>query len=169
MGILDVHRHRLRGRCSSARTARAGPGQTGGFLLTTGLGIAGAMVATFIGQAVGSYRPDQGAGFIAATLGAIVVLFVLEPHCRVSPGSACIAATTKIARRRQPRRRRRPEIASQRTTSRLASIVKPGLGYSTCKADVLGARLRVVRISGGDCTSIPGSGGRARWIWLKPR
>ena len=39
------------------------------------LGIAGAFVATFIGQAVGWYRPDQGAGFIAATVGAIVVLF----------------------------------------------------------------------------------------------
>jgi uncharacterized membrane protein YeaQ/YmgE (transglycosylase-associated protein family) len=40
------------------------------------LGIAGAFVATFIGQAVGWYRPDQGAGFIAATIGAIVVLFI---------------------------------------------------------------------------------------------
>ena len=30
----------------------------------------------FIGQAVGWYRPDQGAGFIAATLGAIIVLFI---------------------------------------------------------------------------------------------
>jgi uncharacterized membrane protein YeaQ/YmgE (transglycosylase-associated protein family) len=47
-----------------------------GFLLTTALGIAGAFAATFIGQAVGWYRPDQGAGFIAATLGAIVVLFI---------------------------------------------------------------------------------------------
>ena len=47
-----------------------------GFLLTTALGIAGAFVATYIGQAVGWYRPDQGAGLIAATLGAVVVLFV---------------------------------------------------------------------------------------------
>jgi len=47
-----------------------------GFLLTTVLGIVGAFVATFIGQAVGWYRPDQGAGFIAATVGAIVVLFI---------------------------------------------------------------------------------------------
>jgi Transglycosylase associated protein len=31
--------------------------------------------ASFIGQAVGWYRADQGAGFIAATVGAIVVLF----------------------------------------------------------------------------------------------
>ena len=45
-------------------------------LLTLGLGIVGAFVATLIGQAVGWYRPDQGAGVIAATVGAIVVLFV---------------------------------------------------------------------------------------------
>ena len=59
-----------------ARLLTAGPNKPSGFLLTTGLGIAGAFVATFIGQAVGWYRPDQGAGFIAATLGAIVVLLV---------------------------------------------------------------------------------------------
>jgi uncharacterized membrane protein YeaQ/YmgE (transglycosylase-associated protein family) len=40
------------------------------------LGIVGAFLATFIGQAVGWYAPDQGAGFIAATIGAIVVLFI---------------------------------------------------------------------------------------------
>jgi uncharacterized membrane protein YeaQ/YmgE (transglycosylase-associated protein family) len=44
--------------------------------LTTVLGIAGAFAATWIGQAIGWYRPDQGAGFIAATIGAIAVLFV---------------------------------------------------------------------------------------------
>jgi uncharacterized membrane protein YeaQ/YmgE (transglycosylase-associated protein family) len=52
------------------------PNKPTGFLLTIALGIAGAFVATFIGQAVGWYRADQGAGFIAATLGAIVVLFI---------------------------------------------------------------------------------------------
>ncbi|MBV9629492.1 MAG: GlsB/YeaQ/YmgE family stress response membrane protein, partial [Xanthobacteraceae bacterium] len=31
---------------------------------------------TFIGQAIGWYRPDQGAGFIAAIIGAVVVLFI---------------------------------------------------------------------------------------------
>ena len=40
------------------------------------LGIAGAFLATFIGQTVGWYRADQGAGFIAATLGALLVLFI---------------------------------------------------------------------------------------------
>ncbi|HSJ40669.1 MAG TPA: GlsB/YeaQ/YmgE family stress response membrane protein, partial [Xanthobacteraceae bacterium] len=43
---------------------------------TVVLGIAGSFFATFIGQAVGWYRPDQGAGFIAATVGAVLVLFI---------------------------------------------------------------------------------------------
>jgi uncharacterized membrane protein YeaQ/YmgE (transglycosylase-associated protein family) len=59
-----------------ARLLSPGPNKPAGFILTTVLGIVGAFVATFIGQAVGWYRPDQGAGFIAATVGAIVVLFI---------------------------------------------------------------------------------------------
>ena len=59
-----------------ARWLAPGPNNPVGFLLTTALGIAGAFVATYIGQAVGWYRLDQGAGLIAATLGAVVVLFV---------------------------------------------------------------------------------------------
>jgi uncharacterized membrane protein YeaQ/YmgE (transglycosylase-associated protein family) len=59
-----------------ARLLSSAPNKPTGFLLTTLLGIAGAFVATFIGQAVGWYRADQGAGFIAATLGALVVLFI---------------------------------------------------------------------------------------------
>ena len=59
-----------------ARLVTPGSNHPLGFLLTIVLGIAGAFVATFIGQAVGWYRPDQGAGFIAASIGAVVVLFV---------------------------------------------------------------------------------------------
>jgi len=59
-----------------ARILSPGPNKPGGFLLTVALGVAGAFVATFIGQAVGWYRSDQGAGFITATLGALIVLFV---------------------------------------------------------------------------------------------
>ncbi|HQS17272.1 GlsB/YeaQ/YmgE family stress response membrane protein [Reyranella sp.] len=59
-----------------ARLVSSAPNKPAGFLLTTLLGIAGAFVATFIGQAVGWYQADQGAGFIAATLGALVVLFI---------------------------------------------------------------------------------------------
>ena len=59
-----------------ARILSPGPNNPAGFILTTVLGIAGAFLATFVGQAIGWYRPDQGAGFIAATIGALVVLFI---------------------------------------------------------------------------------------------
>lgn len=59
-----------------ARLLSPGPNKPAGFILTTVLGIAGAFLATFIGQAVGWYRPDQGAGFIGAIVGAVVVLFI---------------------------------------------------------------------------------------------
>jgi uncharacterized membrane protein YeaQ/YmgE (transglycosylase-associated protein family) len=50
--------------------------ELGGFILTTALGIAGAFVATFIGQTIGWYRLDQGAGLIGATVGSFLVLFI---------------------------------------------------------------------------------------------
>jgi uncharacterized membrane protein YeaQ/YmgE (transglycosylase-associated protein family) len=59
-----------------ARMLAPGPNNPAGFILTTLLGIAGAFVATFIGQEVGWYGPNQGAGLIGAVVGAIVVLFV---------------------------------------------------------------------------------------------
>jgi uncharacterized membrane protein YeaQ/YmgE (transglycosylase-associated protein family) len=59
-----------------ARMISPGPNNPQGFLLTVVLGIAGAFLATFIGQAIGHYGPDQGAGFITSTLGALVVLFI---------------------------------------------------------------------------------------------
>jgi uncharacterized membrane protein YeaQ/YmgE (transglycosylase-associated protein family) len=59
-----------------ARVLSPGPNELGGFILTTALGIAGAFVATFIGQTIGWYRLDQGAGLIGATVGALLVLFV---------------------------------------------------------------------------------------------
>ena len=59
-----------------ARVLSPGPNEPKGFILTTLLGIAGAFLATFIGQTIGWYRLDQGAGLIAATVGALIVLFV---------------------------------------------------------------------------------------------
>jgi len=47
-----------------------------GFILTAVLGIVGAVVATYLGQAVGWYQADENAGFIGAIVGAIIVLFV---------------------------------------------------------------------------------------------
>ena len=48
----------------------------GGFIITMLLGIAGSFVATWIGQAVGWYRQDQSAGFIASVIGAIILLAI---------------------------------------------------------------------------------------------
>ncbi|MCP3462546.1 MULTISPECIES: GlsB/YeaQ/YmgE family stress response membrane protein [unclassified Bradyrhizobium] len=59
-----------------ARWLMPGPKNPQGFILTTVLGIVGAFLATFIGQAIGHYSLDQGAGFITATIGAVVVLFI---------------------------------------------------------------------------------------------
>lgn len=58
-----------------ARWLSPAPNNPGGFIFTTLIGIAGAFVATFIGQAVGWYGPDQGAGFIGAVVGALIILF----------------------------------------------------------------------------------------------
>jgi uncharacterized membrane protein YeaQ/YmgE (transglycosylase-associated protein family) len=59
-----------------ARLVSPGPNKPSGFILTTVLGIAGAFLVTFIGQAIGWYRPDQGAGIVGAVIGAFIVLFV---------------------------------------------------------------------------------------------
>jgi uncharacterized membrane protein YeaQ/YmgE (transglycosylase-associated protein family) len=48
----------------------------GGCIVTILLGIAGALLAGFVGNAVGWYSQGQAGGFIAATLGAIVILFI---------------------------------------------------------------------------------------------
>ena len=59
-----------------AKFIMPGPNEPGGFIMTTILGIVGAFVATYLGQAIGWYGPDQGAGFIGAVVGAIVVLAI---------------------------------------------------------------------------------------------
>jgi uncharacterized membrane protein YeaQ/YmgE (transglycosylase-associated protein family) len=47
-----------------------------GFVLTTILGVVGAFVASYLGQALGWYTPGEGAGLIGAVVGAILVLFI---------------------------------------------------------------------------------------------
>src|SRR3954466_4424656 len=59
-----------------ARWLAPGPNNPSGFILTTIPRTARPFLATFIGQAIGHYGPDQGAGFIMATIGAVVVLFI---------------------------------------------------------------------------------------------
>jgi uncharacterized membrane protein YeaQ/YmgE (transglycosylase-associated protein family) len=74
-----------------ARFLAPGGNNPAGFILTTLLGIAGAFVATFVGQAIGWYGPDQGAGLIGAVVGALIVLFIwhrlVSSHTIPDPGS----------------------------------------------------------------------------------
>jgi uncharacterized membrane protein YeaQ/YmgE (transglycosylase-associated protein family) len=59
-----------------AKFIMPGDNEPAGFTLTAILGIVGAFVATYLGQALGWYRPGEGAGLIGAVVGAIIVLLV---------------------------------------------------------------------------------------------
>lgn len=59
-----------------AKLITPGDNEPSGFILTTILGIVGAFVATYLGQALGWYEAGEGAGLIGATVGAIIVLLV---------------------------------------------------------------------------------------------
>jgi uncharacterized membrane protein YeaQ/YmgE (transglycosylase-associated protein family) len=59
-----------------AKFLHPGPNEPRGFILTTLLGIAGAFVATYLGQALGWYRAGESAGLIGAVVGAIIVLLI---------------------------------------------------------------------------------------------
>jgi len=59
-----------------AKFIMPGKNEPSGFILTTILGIVGAVLATYLGQAVGWYNANEGAGFIASVVGAIIVLFI---------------------------------------------------------------------------------------------
>ena len=48
----------------------------GGFILTTLLGIGGAMLASWAGASMGLYRPSEPASFMAAVIGSMVILFI---------------------------------------------------------------------------------------------
>jgi uncharacterized membrane protein YeaQ/YmgE (transglycosylase-associated protein family) len=59
-----------------AKLVTPGEKEPQGFILTTVLGVAGALVATYLGQAVGWYRAGQEAGFIGGIVGAVLILLV---------------------------------------------------------------------------------------------
>ena len=59
-----------------AKFIMPGKNEPSGFVLTTILGIVGALVASFLGKTLGWYQPGEGAGLIGAIVGAMVVLFV---------------------------------------------------------------------------------------------
>ena len=59
-----------------AKFIMPGENEPSGFILTTILGIVGAFVASYLGQALGLYGPNEGAGLIGAAVGAIIVLLI---------------------------------------------------------------------------------------------
>lgn len=59
-----------------ARLLMPGPNTPTGIFLTTMLGVAGVILASFIGDAAGWYPFHQAAGIIGATAGAMLILFV---------------------------------------------------------------------------------------------
>ena len=59
-----------------AKFIMPGDNEPSGFILTTILGIVGAFVASYLGQAMGWYGPGEGAGLIGAAVGAIIILAV---------------------------------------------------------------------------------------------
>lgn len=58
-----------------ARAIKPGD-DSAGFIVTTVIGVAGSLIATYLGQAMGWYTAGEGAGFIASVVGAIVLLFI---------------------------------------------------------------------------------------------
>jgi uncharacterized membrane protein YeaQ/YmgE (transglycosylase-associated protein family) len=74
-----------------ARLLSPGPNNPTGFVLTTILGVAGAFLATWLGQVVGWYGPSQGARFLGAIVGALIILFVwnrlVAHHVIPDPGA----------------------------------------------------------------------------------
>jgi len=59
-----------------AKFVTPGEKEPQGFILTTILGIIGALVATYLGQALGWYEAGQKAGFLGAIVGAVIILLI---------------------------------------------------------------------------------------------
>lgn len=55
-----------------------------GFIITLALGVAGAFLATWLGQSLGWYREGQTAGFIGAVVGALIILIIYRMFFRRS-------------------------------------------------------------------------------------
>lgn len=65
-----------------AKAITPGDNEPSGFVLTALLGVIGAFVATYLGQAIGWYRAGEGAGLIGATVGAVIVLLIWAAFSR---------------------------------------------------------------------------------------
>jgi len=59
-----------------AKFIMPGDNEPTGFIMTTILGIVGSIVASYLGQALGWYKAGEGAGFIGAVVGAIILLVI---------------------------------------------------------------------------------------------
>lgn len=59
-----------------AKFVMPGKNEPSGFVMTTILGIVGAFVASFLGEALGWYKAGEGAGFVGSVVGAIIVLLI---------------------------------------------------------------------------------------------
>jgi uncharacterized membrane protein YeaQ/YmgE (transglycosylase-associated protein family) len=59
-----------------AKFIMPGDNEPTGFVMTTILGIVGSIVASYLGQALGWYKAGEGAGFIGAVVGAIILLVI---------------------------------------------------------------------------------------------
>lgn len=59
-----------------ARLISRAPNEPSGFIMTALLGVVGAVVATWLGQAVGWYGPNDKAGLIGAVIGALIILAI---------------------------------------------------------------------------------------------
>ena len=59
-----------------AKFVTPGEKEPQGFILTTALGIVGALVATYLGQALGWYHAGEKAGFIGGIVGAVIILLI---------------------------------------------------------------------------------------------
>ena len=59
-----------------AKFVTPGDNEPSGFIMTTILGVVGAIVASYLGQSLGWYIPGEGAGLVGAIVGAIIVLVI---------------------------------------------------------------------------------------------
>ena len=75
-----------------AKWIHSGPNEPSGFVMTAILGIVGAFAATYLGQLVGWYGPNDSAGFIASIVGAVIVLAIWSVIARRRPASSVVAS-----------------------------------------------------------------------------
>jgi uncharacterized membrane protein YeaQ/YmgE (transglycosylase-associated protein family) len=59
----------------------------GGFIITIALGVAGALLATFLGRLIGWYQQGESAGFIAAIVGAVILLVLYRFYKKKQPSA----------------------------------------------------------------------------------